>query len=73
MDTQQIQQQMRARRAAIDAKLDLINQATSTLRRRGLPALIAIVSTVCAFLVWARRRTARKAVRGTSPRLLTAG
>ena len=61
MDSEQIQQQMRIRRAAIDAKLDLLLDATATARRRGLPASIAIATTV-AIMLWVRRRRARTAV-----------
>ncbi len=72
MDSEQIQQQMRIRRAAIDAKLDLLVQATARARRRGLPALIAIATTA-AFMLWVRRRRARKATLRHPQTLLRAG
>ena len=73
MDTQQIQQQMRARRVAIDAKLDLLNQATATARRRGVTTFVALASAVTVIVIWARRRAARKALRMQRSRLLKAG
>jgi hypothetical protein len=72
MDSEQIQRQMRMRRAAIDAKLDLLLRATATARRRGLPTVIAIVS-MTALVVWIRRRSARKAVPRGPQGLLRAG
>jgi hypothetical protein len=72
MDSEQIQQQMRIRRAAIDAKLDLLVDATATARCRGVPALIAIATTA-AIMLWVRRRSARKAVPRHSKSLLRAG
>ena len=72
MDSEQIQQQMRIRRAAIDAKLDVLVDAAATVRRRGLPALIAI-TTWAAIVLWVRRRRAGKAVPRHSKSLLRAG
>jgi hypothetical protein len=73
MDTQQIQQQMRVRRAAIDAKLDLLDHTATEVRRRSMPVLIAAVSALSLILMWTRRRATRKALPGRSPRLLPAG
>lgn len=74
MDTQQIQQQMRVRRAAIDAKLDLIAQSTATARRLTTPALIGIASVVGALILWVRRRNAQRALAARpTARLLAAG
>lgn len=73
MDTQQIQQQMRVRRAAIDAKLDVIAQSTATVRRRSVPALIGIASVAGVFMLWFRRRNAQRALAARpTPRLLPA-
>ena len=74
MDTEQIQQQMRVRRAAIDAKLDLIATGTAVVRRRTLPAVVGMLSALAAGIVWARRRSKQRALQAPhTPRLLTAG
>ncbi len=74
MDTQQIEQQMRVRRAAIDAKLDLIAKATAPARRRAVPALIGVTSALGALVFWMRRRRAQRAlITRPRPRLVAAG
>ena len=76
MDAEQIQQDMKARRAAIDARLDLIAQQAAAVRRRTVPALAAAASAFIAVMVWVRWRARRKELsEGTrrAPRLLTAG
>ena len=72
MDTQQIQQQMRMRRASIDANLDVLRQTITRARRRTVPALIALASVLIAGMVW-KRRTARRVVVRPAPRLLQMG
>ena len=63
MDAEQIQQQMRARRAAIDAKLDRLRDASRAAGRRSAGAfLVAASLTMLAMLVVrqaARRRRRR--------------
>ena len=63
MDSEQIQQQMRVRRAAIDAKLDALQAAMCTARRRSAAAVLitASVSLLAIFLV--RRRAPRRNAR----------
>jgi hypothetical protein len=75
MDAEQIQQDMRARRAAIDARLDQITQQAAVARRRTVPALVAIVSALVAVKMWLRWRAHRKELPEgrRAPRLLTAG
>ena len=59
MDTQQIERSMRERRAAIDAKLDLLANRATMARRRAMPALI--VGTVAfAAVLWMRRRSVKR-------------
>ena len=70
MDTEQIQQQMRNRRAAIDGKLDLLAGRVLLARRRIMPAVIAVASVAGALVaIWVRKRNARKAVLARMPRL----
>jgi hypothetical protein len=60
MDAEQIQQQMRIRRAAIDAKLDRLEAAVHTAGRRGATTVLIAVS-VSLLAVWlVRRRFARR-------------
>jgi hypothetical protein len=64
MDAEQIQQQMRIRRAAIDAKLDQLQAAAHRARRSATALLIA--TSVGLLAVWlVRRRAARR--RGRRP------
>jgi len=68
MDAEQIQQQMRIRRAAIDAKLDRLQAAADTARRRSAAAFL-IATSVGLLAVWlVRRRAARR--RGRRPEAL---
>jgi hypothetical protein len=62
MDTEQIQQQMRERRAAIDTKLDQLSCAAATARRRSVPALLAMAASVAALMLWKRYRRGRTSV-----------
>lgn len=59
MDTEQIQQAMRVRRAAIDVKLDLLVGRMATVRR-SVPAALAVMLVVSAIAMWARRRAVRR-------------
>ena len=69
MDAEQIQQQMRVRRAAIDAKLDRLQAAADTARRRSAGAFL-IATAVGVLAVWlVRRRTARRRGRRSSEAL----
>lgn len=63
MDTEQIEQRMRVRRAAIDAKLDLLARQTATARRFGVGAIAVVIGTVATALIWTRWRRRRRAVR----------
>lgn len=69
MDTEQIEHQMTIRRAAIDAKLDLLAGRVRAVRRKSVPVVIAGVAMVATFAAWSfRRRTARQSKgRGVSP------
>ena len=65
MDAEQIQQQMRVRRAAIDAKLERLQAAVHTARQRSATAFL-IATSVSLLAVWlVRRRAARR--RGRRP------
>ena len=60
MDAEQIQQQMRIRRAAIDAKLDRLEAAVHTAGRRSATTLL-IAASVSLLAFWlVRRRAARR-------------
>ena len=60
MDTQQIEQQMRERRATIDAKLDLLTRSAASAWRRGLPAVLGMAGAVAGLAAWSRRRGERR-------------
>ena len=69
MDAEQIQQQMKMRRAAIDAKLDRLQAAAHTAQRRSAAAFL-IATSVSLLAVWlVRRRTARRRGRRSSEAL----
>lgn len=75
MDTEQIEQRMRVRRAAIDAKLDLLARQTATARRFGVGAIAVVIGTVATALIWTqwrRRRAVRVRALGT-PRVVRVG
>ena len=72
MDSEQIEQQMRATRALIDAKLDLLARRTEAARRRALPAVVAVACTLVATIGWMYWRTRRKVAATDAPRLLKA-
>ena len=63
MDSEQIQQQMRMRRAAIDAKLDALQAAMRTARRRSAAALLITVSASLLAIFLVRRRAPRQNAR----------
>jgi len=57
VDTEQIQQQMRARRALIDQKLDaLARQARQTRRQLLVPVSALVAAAVAVFIYRSRRR-----------------
>jgi hypothetical protein len=56
MDSEQIQQQMRVRRAAIDARLDDLHAATIAASRRSAIAVLLVASAGVLAMVWVRRR-----------------
>jgi hypothetical protein len=71
MDPEQIERQMRIRRAAIDAKLDLLAARVGTVRRKAMPAVIAGVIMIAALAARAvQRRSARAKRRASSARAL---
>ena len=69
MDAEQIQQQMRLRRAAIDAKLDRLQATAQTARRRGVAAFF-IATSVSLLAVWLVRRRATRHSRRRSSEVL---
>lgn len=73
MDTEQIQQRMRERRATIDATLDRVSRATAAARRRSVPAVMAIAASIAALMLWKRYRNSRRAPGPRHVRLLAAG
>ena len=70
MDAEQIQQQMRMRRAAIDAKLDQLQMATAAARRRSAVAVLVMASAGILALLWSRRRARRKVARRSVSRAI---
>ena len=73
MDTEQIQQRMRLRRAAIDEKLDLLTIETRATRRNSLRVLGALALAAATAVVWTRRRRKRRRalIRRIAPPLAT--
>ena len=63
MDSEQIQQQMRERRAAIDAKLDQLQAATSAASRRSAVAFLLVASAGVLTMLLVRRRARQRTKR----------
>ena len=59
MDPEQIREEMRLRRAAIDRKLDVLaactREAKQRTMRRAIPAVVAIVAAAAGIWAWKRR------------------
>ena len=63
MDSEQIQQQMRERRAAIDAKLDDLQAATIAASRRTATAFLLVASVGVLAMLMVRRRAHQRTKR----------
>jgi hypothetical protein len=63
MDSQQIQQQMSERRAAIDAKLDDLQAATIAASRRTATAFLLVASAGVLAMMLVRRRARQRSKR----------
>ena len=64
MDADEVQQQMRERRAAIDAKLDQLREASRAAGRRSAGAFLIAASLTMLTVILVRQVAARRRRRG---------